>query len=165
MREENLRFMQYCAMNRKEEQERERELERLVNEEVEKKWAHTMKQYKLERDARQKLLGNVMKTRHEQIEERSKLNLNFIPLYYNAGVNKTGSDRIKLFLLIFCNLQNVLVIAFQGLIRSRLIQVNCHSILSNLSGAKQERFNTKCLVCNQLARRPCSLAAHYLFVW
>lgn len=165
MREENLRFMQYCAMNRKEEQERERELERLVNEEVEKKWAHTMKQYRLERDARQKLLGNVMKTRQEQIEERSKLNLNFIPLYYNTGVNKTRSDRIKLFLLIFCNLQNVLVIGFQGLIRSRLIQVNCHSILSNLSGAKQERFNTKSLVCNQLARRPCSLAAHYLFVW
>ena len=74
LREENLRFMQYCAMNRKEEEERERELERLVNEEVEKKWAHTMKQYRLERDARQKLLANVMKTRQEQIEERSKLN-------------------------------------------------------------------------------------------
>ena len=99
--------MQYCAMNRKEEEERERELERLVNEEVEKKWAHTMKQYKLERDARQKLLANVMKTRQEQIEERSKLNLNFTPLYYNTGVNKTGSDRIKLFLLMFSKLQNV----------------------------------------------------------
>ena len=37
MREENLRFMQYCAMNRKEEEEREKELERLVNDEVEKK--------------------------------------------------------------------------------------------------------------------------------
>lgn len=99
--------MQYCAMNRKEEEERERELERLVNEEVEKKWAHTMKQYRLERDARQKLLANVMKTRQEQIEERSKLNLNFTPLYYNTGVNKTESDRIKLFLLIFSKLQNV----------------------------------------------------------
>ena len=99
--------MEYCAMNRKEEEERERELERLVNEEVEKKWAHTMKQYRLERDARQKLLANVMKTRQEQIEGRSKLNLNFIPLYYNTGVNKTGSDRIKLFLLIFAKLQNV----------------------------------------------------------
>ena len=99
--------MQYCAMNRKEEEERERELERLVNEEVEKKWAHTMKQYRLERDARQKLLANVMKTRQEQIEGRSKLNLNLIRLYYNTGVNKTGLDRIKLFLLIFSKLQNV----------------------------------------------------------
>ena len=114
-------------MNRKEEEERERELERLVNEEVEKKWAHTMKQYRLERDARQKLLANVMKTRQEQIEERSKLNLNFIPLYYNTGVNKTGPDRIKYSLNY-----KMLVIGSQGLIGSSLIQVNCHSILSNL---------------------------------
>lgn len=119
--------MQYCAMNRKEEEERERELERLVNEEVEKKWAHTMKQYRLERDARQKLLANVMKTREEQIEERSTLHLNFIPLYYNTGVNKTGSDGIKYSLNY-----KMLVIGFQGLIGSRLIQANCHSIFSNL---------------------------------
>ena len=119
--------MQYCAMNRKEEEERERELERLVNEEVEKKWAHTMKQYRLERDARQKLLANVMKTREEQIEERSTLHLNFIPLYYNTGVNKTGSDGIKYSLNY-----KMLVIGFQGLIESRLIQANCHSIFSNL---------------------------------
>lgn len=73
MREENLRFMQYCAMNRKEDEEREKELERIVNEEVEKKWAQTIKQYKMERDARLKLLANVMKSREQQIEERSKL--------------------------------------------------------------------------------------------
>ena len=73
MREENLRFMQYCAMNRKEEEDREKELERIVNEEVEKKWTQTIKQYKMERDARQKLLANVMKSREQQIEERSKL--------------------------------------------------------------------------------------------
>ena len=73
MREENLRFMKYCEMNRKEEEDREKDLERIVNEEVEKKWAHTMEQYKLEREARKQLLANVMKTRQEQIEERSKL--------------------------------------------------------------------------------------------
>lgn len=39
MCEENLCFMQYCVMNRKEDEEREKELERIVNEEVEKKWA------------------------------------------------------------------------------------------------------------------------------
>lgn len=73
MREENLRFMQYCAMNRKEDEEREKELERIVNEEVEKKWAQTIKQYKMERDARQKLLANVMKSREQQIEERKRI--------------------------------------------------------------------------------------------
>ena len=75
MREENLRFMQYCAMNRKEEEEREKELERLVNNEVEKKWAQTIEQHRLERQARKQLLANVMKTREQQIDERSKLNL------------------------------------------------------------------------------------------
>lgn len=73
MREENLRFMQYCAMNRKEDEEREKELERIVNEEVEKKWAQTIKHYKMERDARQKLLANVMKSREQQIEERKRI--------------------------------------------------------------------------------------------
>lgn len=72
MREENLRFMQYCAMNRKEEEDREKELERVVNEEVEKKWAQTIQQYKLERAARQKLLANVMKSREQQMEDRKR---------------------------------------------------------------------------------------------
>jgi len=75
MREENLRFMQYCAMNRKEEEEREKELERVVNDEVEKKWAQTMEQYRLEREARKQLMANVMKTRQQQTEERSKFML------------------------------------------------------------------------------------------
>lgn len=75
MREENLRFMKYCAMNRKEEEDREADLERMVNEEVEKKWAHTIQQYKLEREARKQLLANVMTTRQEQIEQRSKLTM------------------------------------------------------------------------------------------
>lgn len=72
MREENLRFMKYCAMNRKEEEDREADLERMVNEEVEKKWAHTIEQYKLEREARKQLLANVMTTRQEQIEQRNR---------------------------------------------------------------------------------------------
>lgn len=149
-------------MNRKEEEERERELERLVNEEVEKKWAHTMKQYRLERDARQKLLANVMKTRQEQIEGRSKLNLNFIPLYYNTGVNKTGSDRIKLFLLIFSKLQNV----SDWLSGVDRIQADQGQLPFNIFvTCLQERLNSKFLVCNQPARRPCSLTTHYLFVW
>ena len=64
--------MQYCAVNRKEEADRERELEITVNEQVEKKWAQTMQQYRLEKEARNKLMASVMKTRQEQIEERSE---------------------------------------------------------------------------------------------
>lgn len=72
MREENLRFMKYCEMNRKDEEEREKDLERMVNDEVEKKWAQTMEQYRLEREARKQLLANVMKSRQQQIEDRKR---------------------------------------------------------------------------------------------
>ena len=73
LREENVRFMQYCKTNRQEQGEREKQVERLVNEEVEKQWARKMEQYRLERVARKRLMDNVLKTREQQIEERSKL--------------------------------------------------------------------------------------------
>ena len=73
LREENLRFMQYCKTNRQQQAEREKEVERLVNEEVEKQWGRKMEQYRLEREARKRLMENVLKTREQQIEERSKL--------------------------------------------------------------------------------------------
>lgn len=72
LREENLRFMKYCDMNRKEEQDKEKALEAYVNAEVEKQWAKRMQQYKMEREARKRLMDQVMKTRQEQIDERSK---------------------------------------------------------------------------------------------
>ena len=86
MREENLRFMKYCAMNRKDEEEREKELERMVNDEVEKKWARTMEQYRLEREARKQLLANVMKSRQQQTEERSRFAIH--PLLTNGRTKK-----------------------------------------------------------------------------
>ena len=90
MREENLRFMQYCAMNREEGEEREKNLEQLVNDEVEKKWKQTMEQYKLEREARKQLMGNVMQTRQQQVEERSKftdiIEKAFLHAYSAAGL-------------------------------------------------------------------------------
>ena len=72
LREENLCFMKYCDMNRKEEQDKENALEAYVNAEVEKQWAKRMQQYKMEREARKRLMDQVMKTRQEQIDERSK---------------------------------------------------------------------------------------------
>jgi len=69
-REENLRFMKYVESNRKEEEEREKMLEKFVNEEVEKQWEKRMNQYRQERSARKRLLDNVMMTREQQINER-----------------------------------------------------------------------------------------------
>ena len=44
-----------------------------MNEEVEKQWAKKMEQYRKEREARRRLMDNVLKSREQQIEERSKL--------------------------------------------------------------------------------------------
>ena len=73
LREENLRFMAYVAKNRKDEQEREKKLEEMIHEEMEVKWQKDLAKYRLEREARKKLLENVLDTRRQQIEEKSKL--------------------------------------------------------------------------------------------
>jgi flagellar biosynthesis GTPase FlhF len=72
LREENLRFMAYVAKNRKVEQEREKKLEEMIHEEVEVKWQKDLAKYRLEREARKKLLGSVLDTRRQQIGEKSK---------------------------------------------------------------------------------------------
>lgn len=51
---------------------KEKELERLVNEEVEKMWQKRLHQWQLERQARKKLLQDVMAGRAVQIRERCK---------------------------------------------------------------------------------------------
>lgn len=56
-----------------EEKVKEKELERLVNEEVEKMWQKRLHQWQLERQARKKLLQDVMAGRAVQIRERCKL--------------------------------------------------------------------------------------------
>ena len=73
LREENLKFMAYVAKNRKDEQEREKKLEEMIHEEMEVKWQKDLAKYRLEREARKKLLENVLDTRRQQIEEKSKL--------------------------------------------------------------------------------------------
>ncbi|EDO36212.1 predicted protein, partial [Nematostella vectensis] len=73
LREENLRFMKYCEMNRKDEEDRERALEAHVNAEVEKQWAKKIEQYRIERAARKKLLDNVLQTRQLQMHERKQI--------------------------------------------------------------------------------------------
>ena len=72
LREENLRFMAYVAKNRKDEQEREKKLEEMIQEEVEVKWQKDLAKYRAEKEARKKLLENVLDTRQQQIGEKSK---------------------------------------------------------------------------------------------
>lgn len=72
LREENLRFMAYVAQNRKDEKDRENGLEEMIHDEVEQQWRKKAATYKLEREARKKLLENVLENRQQQMVEKSK---------------------------------------------------------------------------------------------
>lgn len=75
LREENLRYMAYLKQLAEEEKAREAEMESIINSEVEKNWQKRLAQWRLEREARKKMLEDVMRERSIQINERCMLYL------------------------------------------------------------------------------------------
>jgi len=65
-------YREYLAEQAREEEQREKELDTLVNAEVEKNWAKRLEQWRKEREARRKLMQDVLDTRKKQIEEKCK---------------------------------------------------------------------------------------------
>lgn len=65
--------MAYLKQLAVEEKAREAEMEAIINEEVEKNWRKRMAQWKLEKEARKKMLAEVMAERKRQIQQRCKL--------------------------------------------------------------------------------------------
>lgn len=72
LREEMLRYQEHLEAVCREEERRERELEEMLNSEVEKMWQKRVQQWKKEREARNKLMIDVLKSREEQIKERCR---------------------------------------------------------------------------------------------
>jgi len=72
MRDEMQRFMHYVERTRLADEERERELEGLVHEEVEKQWERNDARKRLEKEARKALMTDVMATREKQRQERGR---------------------------------------------------------------------------------------------
>lgn len=70
LREEDRRYREYLRQLKEEEMAKEAELERLIHQEVEKMWQKRLNQWKLEREARKKLLADVLAGRARQLEER-----------------------------------------------------------------------------------------------
>ncbi|XP_076465086.1 cilia- and flagella-associated protein 53-like [Babylonia areolata] len=70
LREEDRRYRDYLARMVQEEKQKERELERLIQQEVEAAWQKRIAQWKTERLMRRKLLEEVMVARSQQIQER-----------------------------------------------------------------------------------------------
>ena len=65
-------YWEYLAEQAREEEQRDKELDTLVNAEVEKNWAKRLEQWRKEREARRKLMQDVLDTRKKQIEEKCK---------------------------------------------------------------------------------------------
>ena len=69
------RFMHYVSKTRREAEEEEARREALVDKEVEEKWKEKDARMKVEKQARQTLLNNVLTTREEQMRERGESSL------------------------------------------------------------------------------------------
>ena len=68
-------YREYLAKQRKEEEEREKELDVLIQAEVEKQWARRLEQWRQEKAARKKLMQDVLDTRKQQIKEKCQFYL------------------------------------------------------------------------------------------
>ena len=75
LREEVRIYREHLAEQAREEEKRERELDALVNSEVEKQWAKRLEQWRKEREARKKLMQDVLNERKKQIEEKCECNV------------------------------------------------------------------------------------------
>lgn len=64
------RYHDYLAEQKREEEEKERELDEMVSAEVERQWAQRLAQWRKEKEARRKLMQDVMQTRQEQIKQK-----------------------------------------------------------------------------------------------
>ena len=70
MRGEMQRFMHYVDKTRRADEERERSLETLINEQVENQWERKDARKRLEKEARKALMHDVIATREKQMQER-----------------------------------------------------------------------------------------------
>ena len=70
IREEDRRYREYLRQLRDEQQRREKELETICESEVEKMWDKRVRQWKIEKTARQKLLDEVLASRRQQIQQK-----------------------------------------------------------------------------------------------
>jgi len=63
-------YREYLAKQKKDEEEKEKELDTIIQEEVEKQWARRIEQWRQEKAARKKLMQDVLDTRKKQVEEK-----------------------------------------------------------------------------------------------
>lgn len=63
-------YRQHLQEMAEEEKRREKELDVIINDEVERQWARRAEQWQMEADARQTLLQDVLAIRKQQVEDK-----------------------------------------------------------------------------------------------
>ncbi|XP_040277026.1 cilia- and flagella-associated protein 53 [Bufo bufo] len=74
LQREQQTYRQYLAQQLEEEKRQEKEMEKLIEAELEKSWAKRAEQLRLEKEARNRLMKDVMETRRRQINEKLERN-------------------------------------------------------------------------------------------
>ena len=85
LREEDKRYRDYLEELKLIEAQREIEMEKLVDMEVEKMWQKRLAQWKLEKQARQNLLQEVLAGRQQQVQKKCKLTLFLLGIQYSVS--------------------------------------------------------------------------------
>jgi len=77
-------YREYLAKQKKEEEEREKELDALIQAEVEKQWTRRLEQWRQEKAARKKLMQDVLDARKQQIKEKCQIYLLSVVNHYGG---------------------------------------------------------------------------------
>ena len=72
MLEEQKRYREYLKAQYEEEKRKEKELDLIIEEDIERQFQKRLNEWKLQKQARKKLLESVLQERRLQIEEKSK---------------------------------------------------------------------------------------------
>ena len=65
--------MEHLAEQKEVAKEREKELDEMVNAEVERQYKQKLNHWRKEKEARKKLMNDVIETRRKQIQDKSEL--------------------------------------------------------------------------------------------
>ncbi len=74
LHEEGKRYREYLRALNEEEKRQEAELDKVIDAEVERLFKKRLSQWQAEREARKKLLEDVMAERKQQVDDKSNLN-------------------------------------------------------------------------------------------
>ena len=138
LREEMARYREYLAEQAREEQQKERELDALVNTEVEKQWGKRLEQWRKEREARKKLMQDVMETRKKQIKVKCE-SLFYTQCYYSFNLSLASFPGLCP-VFVTCSTKSVLLLGGTRLCSACFTIARKHTYMYSLNNGTSNHF-------------------------